>query len=278
MFPALEQGWNNALGQAAKVYKNAKLPGQAPLNSDILGSFDMTRNLAGQGVPNLDQLYGVQSGILGNGGMTQGMQDAAGYLTNFANGSYQEDPRLKQAIADRENRAALSTATLMGGGRYGSAGIGAKMGESLGNASNDLMLQSNENSRNRQLQAAGQLGSLATAGAQNQLGWGSLASELNNLRYDGASRLAGIGDFIQSRDQARIDQKANFPKENLNWYTGILGGMGGQGSTTIERKPGPSAASSILGGALGGATMGANIPGLGAGWGGILGAGMGAFL
>ncbi len=277
MFPALEAGWNRALGSAGKTFKNASVPRLAPLNQDILSSFQQTRDLANQGVPNLDQIYGVQSGILGNGGFTSQMTDASNYLRNFADGSYHEDPRLQSVLNAERTNATNAALTGLGGGRYGSAAIGQGLGKAQAAATDQLMLQSNENARNRQLQAAGQMGSLASQGANNIFSAASLSPMLNELRYDGTSRLAGIGDFLQNRSQDRINQRANFPKENLNWYTGILSGMGGQGSTTISRTPGPSAASSILGGALGGATIGSNIKGLGAGWGGILGAGIGAF-
>jgi hypothetical protein len=221
-------------------------------------------------------LYATQSGILGNGGYTSQMSDAAGYLTNFANGSYTEDPRLLATINRERNNATNAAATRFGGGRYGSVGMGVGMGQAQAAATDNLMLQSNENARNRQLQASGQLGSLATAGAQNQATWGAMSPTLNEMRYDGASRIAGIGDFRQHRDQARIDQVANFPWQNLQNYTGILGGMGNQGSTTVAQTPGPSAAQSILGGIGAGAKFGASIPGIGPGWGGVIGAGFGA--
>jgi hypothetical protein len=269
MFPALEKGWTTALGGAAKAYGSSNLPKQAPLNADIRNSFNQTRALASQGVPNLDALYAAQGGILGNGGMTGTMQDSVGYLTPFANGSMQEDPRLAAAIAEREKRAMNGAATQFGGGRYGSVGIGQGMGQAMTTAGNELMLQSNENSRNRQLQAAGQIGQLGTAGAQNMATWGAMSSGLNDLRYDGASREAGIGQYLQDRTQGRIDQKANFPWQNVQNYTGVLGGMGNQGSTQINKTPGPSAAQSILGGA---ATGGALFGPWGAVGGGLLGA------
>ena len=86
MFPALEQGWTTALGGAAKAYGSSKLPKQAPLNGDIQNSFAQTRALANQGVPNLDALYAAQAGILGNGVMTQDMQNSVGYLTMLLRG------------------------------------------------------------------------------------------------------------------------------------------------------------------------------------------------
>lgn len=277
MFPALEQGWTKALGAANTIYNNSRLPKLAPLNSDIRRSFSMTRNLARQGVPNLDALYGTQASMLSNGGMTQGMQQAAGLLGNFASGQYTEDPRLLATIERERNNATNAAATRFGGGRYGSAAIGQGLGQAQAAATDQLMLQSNENARNRQLQATGLLGQLADAGANNMATWGAMSGELNNLRYDPASRLAGVGDFLQNRTQGRIDQRANFPKQNLNWYTGILGGMGNQGSTTVNTTPGPSAAQSILGGAAMGAGIGGKIPGLGAGWGALGGGLLGLF-
>lgn len=278
MWEPVEQGYETLLGSAADYFGGLGRPKLNRLNRDITNSFSQTRRLAGAGVPNLDQMYATQQGLLANGGMTGTMQDSVGYLTNFANGSYQEDPRLKAAIAEREKRAMNGAATQFGGGRYGSAGIGQGMGSAMATAGNDLMLQSNENSRNRQLQAAGQIGQLGTAGAQNMNTVMAMSPMMNELRYDGASRLAGMGDFLQNRQQGRTDQLRNYPQQDMNWYGGILGGLGGQGSTTVTRTPGPSAAQSILGGAAMGAGIGGKIPGIGAGWGAAAGGILGGFL
>ena len=276
MYPALQQGWDNALGEGWDIYNNNQgKSGLAPLNAHTKDAFQQTHALASSGVPNLDQIYGVQSGILGNGGYTSQMSDAAGYLTNFANGSYNEDPRLQRVLNAERTKATNAALTSLGGGRYGSNAIGQGIGNAQAAATDQLMLQSNENARNRQLQASGQLSSLAAQGANNMATWGSMSSGLNDLRYDGASRIAGMGDYIQNRQQTAYDNRNGYG--NLNSYVGILSGMGNAGSTQITKTPGPSGAQSILGGAAMGAGIGSKIPGLGAGWGGILGAGIGAF-
>jgi hypothetical protein len=314
MFPALEKGWTNALDEGWDTYNyNQGRSGLAPINSTTKNAFAQTRTLAGQGVPNLDQIYGVQSSILANGGMTQGMKDAsgilggyaanngvtsdlartAGYYENFANGSYNEDPRLQRQLDINADRAANAGATRFGGGRYGSAAIGAGIGNAVADANNGIMLQSNENARNRQLQAtqgldglyqgaanrgasaAGAMASLASQGAQNMATWGSMTPALNDLRYDGASRVAWIGDFLQGRHQTAYDNRNGYG--NLKNYTGILGGMGNQGATTVSKTPGPSAAQSILGGIGAGAKLGSSFGPGGTLAGGILGGGFGAF-
>ncbi len=277
MYPALEEGWNNVLGGAESAYNNSDPSRLAPLNSYTTNAFNQTNNLASGGVPNLNLMYDHQAHMLQNGGMTGQMQQAYGLLGNFANGAYNEDPRLQSVIANERTKATNAALTSLGGGRYGSNAIGSGIGNAQAAATDQLMLQSNENARNRQLQAAGQMGSLAQAGAGNQATWGAMSGAMNDLRYDGASRLAGIGDYMQNRAQTRIDNKTNFPWQNLQNYAGILSGMGGQGSTQVTKQPGASAAQSILGGAAMGAGIGSKIPGLGAGWGGILGGAVGAF-
>lgn len=268
MFPALEQGWNNALGQAGSVFGSARAPRQARLSSYTKNSFDTTRGLANEGVPNLDQLYATQSGILGNGGYTSQMTDAANYYKGVIDAQPGQNPYLQSMLNTNADRAANAAATRFGRG-YGSNAIGSGVGNAVASANNGILAQEYENDQNRRLSAMNALGSLAQAGAGNMATWGSMSSGLNDLRYDGASRMAGIGDYIQNRNQNRYDQRANFPKQNIGWYTNILGGMGNQGSTQISRTPGPSAAQSILGGA---ATGGAMFGPWGAVGGGILGA------
>jgi hypothetical protein len=196
------------------------------------------------------------------------MKRTAGYLTPFANGSMQEDPRLQEMLDYNTNQAANATATRMGGGRYGSAAIGNAFGSAIGAANNSTMLQANENARSRQLQASGLLGQMYQQGANNAFQAGAMLPGLNNLRYDGMSRLAGVGDFFDTRNQQQADMTRNNGWDQLGKYNSVVQGNGalGRSSTT----PGPSAAQSILGGAATGAAL------LGP-WGAIGGGLLGAF-
>jgi hypothetical protein len=130
------------------------------------------------------------------------------------------------------------------------------------------MLQANENSRNRQLQASGLLGNLYQQGVGNAMQASAMIPSLNNLRYDGMSRLAGVGDFFQDRAQTQADMTRNNGWDQLGKYNAIVQGNGALGRSTTT--PGPSAAQSILGGAAtGGALLGP--------WGAVAGGLLGAF-
>ncbi|MBQ0820991.1 hypothetical protein KBI52_12315 [Microvirga sp. HBU67558] len=235
----------------------------------------------------MNQAAGILGGIASSGGMSPELQEAAGYLKNFANGSYNEDPRLLSVVNAEREKALNSASTRLGGGRYGSNAIGAGFANAASQATDRLMLESNENGRNRQLQsagilgnmysdaanrglsAAGAMGSLYSQGADNMMGAMSMTGALNNLRYDSASRLASVGDYYQQRDQAKYDAKF----DRLSQLSNFINPIAGMGKTTTATKATPSAAQGILGGAMAGNSL---LGPWGALGGGILG-GLGAF-
>ncbi|MBQ0820731.1 hypothetical protein KBI52_10990 [Microvirga sp. HBU67558] len=272
-------------------YKNKPL--LAPMNSATKEGLNQTMDLARQGVPNMDALYGYQSSMLSNGGMTPGMnqaagilggyaanngmtsdlQESAGYLKNFANGSYNEDPRLLSVVNAEREKALNSASTRLGGGRYGSAAIGTGFSNAASQATDQLMLQSNENSRNRQLQAsgilgdmyqsaanrgasaAGAMGSLYSQGADNMSTAAALAPTFNALRYDPASRMAGVGDVRHQYSQSKYDA----PFDRLAQAAGYITPIAGMGKVVNSTKDGPSAAQGILGGAFTGGRIGSSF-------------------
>lgn len=275
MWKPLESAWGNILGQAQTQYNQniKKAPQLQPLNNYSTEALNMTANLARQPVQGLGSAFGYTDGLLKSGGMTPEMQQAAGFLQPFASGQYQEDPRLVQMLNTNATRAADAAATRFGGGRYGSAAIGNGVGTAVADANNATMLQSNENARSRQLQATGLLGQLGDSAAGNAMQASAMLPALNNLQYDGASRLAGVGDFFQQRAQTNADYKRNYKNDALAAYAGLAGGMGNLGGTTVTTTPkqSPSLAQGILGGAASGAAIGSKIPGIGGGWGALAG-------
>ncbi|MDG2570838.1 hypothetical protein P7L87_25130 [Vibrio parahaemolyticus] len=220
--------------------------------------------------PGMSEAAGILGGYAANNGMTPDLQQAAGYLTPFANGSYQEDPRLERQLDINADRAANAGATRFGGGRYGSAAIGAGIGNAVADANNGIMLQSNENARNRQLQAsgilgdmyqgaanrgvsaAGAMGSLYSQGADNMSTAAALAPAFNTLRYDSASRMAGVGDVRHQYAQSKYDA----PFDRLAQMAGYITPIAGMGKVVNSTKDGPSAAQGILGGAFTGGKIG----------------------
>jgi hypothetical protein len=244
--------------QAQNLYKQGvkSPPTLAPVSKYTTQAMNGTVNLANQGVRGLDDAYGLLGSF-----MTGQGSPAADSLSQFASGQYQEDPRLQQMLDTNADRAANAAATRFGGGRYGSAAIGNGVGSAVADANNATMLQSNENARNRQLSAAGTLGGLGMQSA-------AMLPTMNNLSYDPMSRIAGVGDFYDTRAQTALDMKRNNGWDQLGKYNAIVQGNGALGRSTTT--PGPSAAQSILGGAAtGGALLGP--------WGAVAGGLLGAF-
>jgi hypothetical protein len=327
-----ETPWNiGALENVTKLAgdlhsKGAILPyGGKPLsglNGLTRQGLNMTKGLARQGVPGLDQATAYNTNLMANGGYTPEMRQSraafdpfatsadgllgsqrgvADYLNPFANGSMQEDPRLQAQLDINAQRASNAAATKYGGGRYGSAAIGHHSGNAVAEANNATMLQSNENARTRQLQASGMLQQLYDTGAAQKMQGGaaqagidtgargaamqagSMLPMLNELRYDPATRIAGVGDFIQGRLQTQRDAKVDQINANreANWkhldrYRAVVQGLAPFGSTKQSTAPGASRAQGLLGGAMAGAGMGSKIlpgwgTGIGAGIGGLLG-------
>jgi hypothetical protein len=215
--------WKPAEDAAKTIFQGgmAAYNNSGTMNANQKSGLSRTAGLARQGVPNLGSLFSTQKNLLANGGMTSGMQNAAGLLKGIASGNQVEDPRLQQMLDTNADRAANAAATRFGGGRYGSAAIGNGVGSAVADANNATMLQSNENARNRQLQAQGMLGQLASTGANNMATWASMTPTLNELRYDGATRLGSVGDAQQ-----------DFQWNRARNLTNLVGGLLGTGATT----------------------------------------------
>jgi hypothetical protein len=286
--PHLE-GLMNSASRTAFSHRNPKpYPGavQAPLSPYQREGLSRTATLARQRNPGLTAAQGLTTRLMQNNGMTpqlenvaglfgqfansangltQGQTQAAGYMDPFARGDYQEDPRMLAALKAREGRAMNGAATMFGGGRYGSAGIGTGVGRALSEAGDELMLTSNENARNRQLQASGMLGDLYTTGAGQRLQAmgamgdlyeggrsAALASAgmlpmLEGVRFSGADRLTQAGQTYTDRAQTERDaairryeqaQGGDEQWEQIARLTAALFGMGKVGGTeTAVKQP-----------------------------------------
>jgi hypothetical protein len=234
-------------------------------NNGMTPELNNVASVFGQFANSADGLTGGQRDVAGlfgqfansENGLTNGQNRAAGYLDNFANGSYTEDPRMLAALKAREGRAMNGAATMFGNGRYGSAGIGQGVGRALSEAGDELMLQSNESARNRQLQSSGMLGDLYTTGAGQRLqamqGMGDIYGQgaqqrltatqgmgnlyeggrsaalasagmlpmLEGVRYAGADRLTQAGqtytDRAQTERDAAIKRFEQLQSGNLQW-------------------------------------------------------------
>lgn len=267
-YSAVLPGIETGVASATKWFGSNKGP-LAPMNAYTKDALNQTRALAGKPVAGLDQAQQFTSDLIGKGGWTDDLRQVQNYLNPFASGQYQNDPLLAKVIAEREGRAMNGAATQFGGGRYGSTAIGLGMGRAMSSAGDELMLQSNENTRNRQLTATGLLGQLGEGARGAAMQGVSQLPMLHDLGFSNAERLAGVGDYYQGRAQARHD----WPLEKNKQFAGLLGSYGGMGSTTTAPAKGSTAQSAIGGAALGagvGAGLGEAFPKIG-GWGTAIG-------
>jgi hypothetical protein len=211
-------GLQAAQGLTTRLMQNN---GMTPQLNHVAGLFGQFANSA-------DGLTGGQRDVAGlfgqfansENGLTSGQNKAAGYLDNFASGSYTEDPRMLAALKAREGRAMNGAATMFGGGRYGSAGIGAGVGRALSEAGDELMLQSNESARNRQLQSSGMLGDLYTTGAGQKL---QATQGMGDIYGQGAQQklnaTQGMGSLYEGGRSAALASAGMLPMlEGVKYY------------------------------------------------------------
>lgn len=283
---ALTQGFSNPQARFAG-YQGPTLAG---INPTTQYSLDVTRSIADANQPLADRGMGSTVNMIDAGGLTQEQRANAGVLQGIAAGNEVDNPYLQKMLDASNARIATQQASMASGmGRYGSGAHTAVATKAMAEAANPVLASAYENAKGRQLQASGLLDNIYSGGQGRTLQAASMLPAMTNLRYDGASRLAGIGDFYQGRDQAgldaRIQQRENqlrAPLNQVEWINAILTGQGQLGGFKSSTTPGKqtSAAQGILGGAASGAALGSAIPvvgtGLGALGGGILGA-LGSF-
>jgi hypothetical protein len=244
----------------------------------------MTGLLNGDGYnAGMNQTAGYLNPIAGSAdGLNDGLRQTAGQLNQFASGSLQEDPRFQQMLDTNANRAAMQGASMASAkGRYGSGAMGTDMADRIGEANNELMYQNNQAERNRQLQASGMLQGLYGEGMQRKLQASGMLGDLHGpaasraqagklsaaqmlptldaLKYAGADRRTQVGDFYQNRNQdehsaqiAQINEEQQLPRQQIEWLSGILNGMGklggSQSGTTVDYGKKKSGAEQLAGG------------------------------
>lgn len=146
----------------------------------------------------------------------------------------------------------------------------SRQGIAQGNAINDY-------TRNL-LNSLSQYGSNAYGQGLDALKSGlALAPQTSQLGAMPAQYTGAAGDMQRQYEQQLIDasqQRYNYyqqlPYDQLNYYAGLVGNPLGSRSSSIGPDTSPSGLQSILGGAATGASLGAAIPGFGAGAGGTL--------
>jgi len=241
-----------------------------------------------------------------------------GDIYNEASGN--ENPYLQSILAAQGSRIADKVNSSMSGqGRYGSGAHTDVLTRGLAEAANPILAQDYSDRQARRMGAlAGQEGvgrdiaseygnrearglsslqgmegtlrdysDVTSGGLARAMQGSTLIPELDAAQYTNADRLMGLGEFNMNRQQADIDRLVDVynasearPWEELARYSGIAGGMGALGGTTVGTRPSNAAptGAKVLGGALAGAGLGSKfMPGIGTGLGALGGGLMGLF-
>lgn len=119
---------------------------------------------------------------------------------------------------------------------------------------------------------------ILTGGLQRAGQWSQLMPTLEQAQYGPAERLTGVGQYLQDRSQASLNDQIKMYNaaqardwEQLSRWNAIVGGAGGLGGTQVTSSPiqQPSTLQRVLGGGLSGAGLGSIFGPVGAGIGGL---------
>lgn len=278
-------------GETIAGFSTPQLQAQQMATSGALG------NVGGEA---LNQALGGTQAVMGYNPMqvqTGSALDNLGaymnpYLQNVAGGVLSNLDRSRQ-LAQQGTSAQAAAAGAYGGSRHGVADAETNRnffdvaGQQLNNifsqgynaatglATSDLARQLQAQQLN---QSAGLTGQQLNLGAANQLA--GLSDQQRQQLFGNAAMLEGVGAQQQAMEQAQLDQAQaqwreaqNYPRQQVEFLSGITGNMPSLGGTTTA-----PVSRNVGAGALGGALAGAQLFGTGgalAGTAGITG-GMGA--
>lgn len=286
----------------------------ADFTKDQLAGFDMTRQVAGQNQAALSGANQYLNSTLGGDylGYTPGQAQAGTNPLLGMNNPYlqsQIDAAQGDVVRNFNNSVANNTdAAFARAGAFGGSAWQQAQGENanqlsqnLGRIANDMRMadyglqaQLGESDLNRQLQTQqfnmGLNDSAYQAERARQMQAAGLIPGMAQAGYTNAQALLGIGDAIQGQNQGKLDMKyqdwinqQNYPNQQLDVMGNAIRTLMGGGGTTTATGPNPyqrNSTASALGGALGGAGLGASLFPAAAGatpWGAIGGAALGLF-
>ena len=246
-----------------QTYNNPRL---AEFSADTNTSFDMVRDQAARGNPELAGAAAAAQGIAGY--QAQGIPDM--------NVQQYMNPYVGNVLDVQKQRANQNFAEQQQGRDAAAVQAGAFGGDRR--FVQDSMAQRDTNQQLQAIEAEGLASAfdratgLFQADEENRrmgagLGldaartWGQLGTARSDAAYRDAEALSGVGSRIQGREQAGLDlayqdftAQRDYPKQQMNWYANILNGTPGTpSSTATTTEPAPDFLSQLLGLAVGGA-------------------------
>lgn len=226
---------SNGLNQANQWISQGS---QAPSAADIQAQMSpFTQNVVDATRANLNANDAVQQqGVLGTA-------IKGGYFGGDRAGIAAADLARQQGLADNQTIAGL----------YNS-GYQTALGQANANANRELQAGTAEGQISNQ--AGLGLGQLYGQAANT---YGSLGTQAFNQAEQGAAATLAAGNQQQSTQQAQdsynkamFDAQNQYPFQTTSWLSGILTGMGNQGSSTSTTSPGASTTSQVAGAATAG--------------------------
>jgi hypothetical protein len=284
---------SSALGSAQSLYNQDA--GYKPWTGPLQGALDqrttdamaMTEDRARNGYNLAPQAFNTATGILGNMGMSAQAQPGLDQMAATARGDNLGviNPALQSMLDTNSTNAMNKVNSISAGmGRYGSASHGAAAGKAITEATAPLLAQNYEAERGRQLAASQGMVDNYGAGMDRALRTTAMGGAIQDLQYDPARRLAGVGDFYTGRNEDLLAQQREIydaeqarPWEQVARLNAIATGAGSLGGTKVSTTPTQrsSTAQRVLGGGMAGAAAGSAFgpwgTGLGAAGGGLLG-------
>lgn len=283
---------SNIADKAKGIYETGNafnpFPGSTvvPYDQRTLTSLNNQEATARGPNPLVGAMQGGILGAMGNNGINPTAQAGIDGLKGYASGQYVNggSPEFQKALDFQSQKTADAVnAQFAQAGRFGSGYHGGNLATEIGNMRNNAMAGEIARQQGLQQQAAGALISAGQGGNANMLQGAALAPTADQFRYAGDERLAAIGSQYEDLNartlQDQIEKwQANqqAPLANLGAYSDFINGVSrGYGTNSTTAPKTGSTAQGILGGAIGGGTVGSAFgpvgTGIGALGGGILG-------
>lgn len=245
------------------TYKNQRL---AEFSDDTNAAFDMIRDQAAAGTPDIDAALATTGGVANY--QAQGIPDMDvsaymnPYVTNVLDVQKQRATQAFQEQQASRDAAAVAAGAFGGDRRFVQNSLAQRDlnqqmqaidAEGLSSAYDRATGLFQTDEANRRL--AAQLG--LDAAAQQ----GALSSTKSDIGFRNAEALSGVGAKTQQREQAGLDlaykdfvAQRDWPSQQLSLYSQLLSGTPvQQNTTTTVTEPAPDFLSQLLGLAVGGA-------------------------
>ena len=158
-------------------------------------------------------ITGQYENMLGQGGMTSGMQGAYNTFQDVGGNNPYMEPMLDYQLGKAGDKV---NSYFSNAGRYGSGAHTKALASELGGLrANTMYNQHNQDQRNR-LSAASGMAGLGQGQAANLGAATGAASTLDDLRYSDFDRLSSVGANVQNYQQRLIDESVNkFDEQNM---------------------------------------------------------------